>query len=133
MSIRKWASLVLAAAVLSLPFGASAEEAFTAGEYEGSAQGFGGMVNVKLTVDESAITAIEITGDGETPTLGGAAMETMAQAYVGQSDAEAVDSVSGSTITSEAVKTAKFRKPLKSPLRRALTRARAPVTTETWC
>lgn len=106
MSIRKWASLVLAAAVLSLPFGASAEEAFTAGEYEGSAQGFGGMVNVKLTVDESAITAIEITGDGETPTLGGAAMETMAQAYVGQSDAEAVDSVSGSTITSEAVKTA---------------------------
>lgn len=69
-------------------------------------QGFGGMVNVKLTVDESAITAIEITGDGETPTLGGAAMETMAQAYVGQSDAEAVDSVSGSTITSEAVKTA---------------------------
>lgn len=105
MNIRKWLSFVLAAVMLCTACVASAAT-FTPGEYEASAQGFGGAIDVKLTVDEDAITAIEITGTGETPTLGGAAIEKFAQAYVGKADAEAVDSVAGATITSDAVKAA---------------------------
>ena len=105
MNIRKWLSIVLVAVLLSSVCVASAAT-FTPGEYEASAQGFGGAINVKLTVDEEAITAIEITGAGETPTLGGAAIEQFNEAYVGKADADAVDSVTGATITSDAVKSA---------------------------
>lgn len=105
MNIKKWTGVALAVALLSTACVASAAT-FTPGEYEASAQGFGGTVNVKLTVDEEAITAIEITGENETPTLGGAAIEQFAEAYVGKADADDVDSVTGSTITSEAVKAA---------------------------
>ena len=81
MNIRKWTGIVLAVMLLSTAFTAGAAT-FTPGDYEASAQGFGGTVSVKLTVDEEAITAIEITGEGETPALGGAAIEQMSAAYV---------------------------------------------------
>ena len=105
MKIRKWTGIVLAVMLLGTVFTAGAAT-FTPGEYEASAQGFGGAVNVKLTVDEETITAIEITGEGETPALGGAAIEQMNAAYVGQSDADGVDGMAGATITSDAVKAA---------------------------
>ena len=105
MNIRKWTGIVLAVMLLSTVFTAGAAT-FTPGDYEASAQGFGGTVSVKLTVDEEAITAIEITGEGETPALGGAAIEQMSAAYVGQADAEGVDGMAGATITSDAVKAA---------------------------
>ena len=98
MNIRKWTGIVLAVMLLSTAFTAGAAT-FTPGDYEASAQGFGGTVSVKLTVDEEAITAIEITGEGETPALGGAAIEQMSAAYVGQADAEGVDGMTGATIT----------------------------------
>ena len=105
MKIRKWTGIVLAVMLLGTVFTAGAAT-FTPGEYEASSQGFGGAVNVKLTVDEETITAIEITGEGETPALGGAAIEQMNAAYVGQSDADGVDGMAGATITSDAVKAA---------------------------
>ena len=105
MNIRKWTGIVLVVMLLSASMTAGAA-AFTPGTYEASAQGFGGAINVAVTVDEEAITAIEITGDGETPALGGAAIEQMSAAYVSQADADGVDSVAGATITSTAVKTA---------------------------
>ncbi|MDO5326193.1 MAG: FAD-dependent oxidoreductase [Clostridia bacterium] len=76
---------------------------FVPGTYEAASQGFGGDVKVKVTVDESAITAIEITGDSETPGLGGAAMPVMQEAYIGKAAADAVDTYTGATITSKAV------------------------------
>lgn len=105
MNIRKWTGIVLVVMLLSASMTAGAA-AFTPGTYEASAQGFGGAINVAMTVDEEAITAIEITGDGETPALGGAAIEQMSAAYVGQNDAEGVDGMTGATITSTAVKAA---------------------------
>ena len=105
MNIRKWTGIVLVVMLLSASMTAGAA-AFTPGTYEASAQGFGGAINVAVTVDEEAITAIEITGDGETPALGGAAIEQMSAAYVSQADADGVDSVAGATITSTAVKAA---------------------------
>ena len=79
--------------------------AFTPGTYEGSAQGFGGAVTVSITVDANSITDVKITGDGETPNIGGAALEPLAAAIKEKNDWQ-VDSVSGATITSNGVKEA---------------------------
>ncbi len=96
----------LAAAAPAAAAPAAEAKGFTPGTYEATAQGFGGEVKAAVTVDEKAITAIEITGADETPALGGAAMPAMAEAYVGKADAEAVDGMTGATVTSKAVKEA---------------------------
>lgn len=101
--MKKILSVVLA---LSLMLSAAGAFALTAGEYEGVAQGFGGLVTVKVTVDDAAVTAVEITADSETPAIGGAAAEGYKTSLIGVSDAEAVEVVSGATVTSTAVKTA---------------------------
>ena len=101
--MKKILSVILA---LSLMLSAAGAFALTAGEYEGTAQGFGGLVTVKVTVDDAAVTAVEITADSETPAIGGAAAQGYLTSLIGVSDAEAVEVVSGATLTSTAVKTA---------------------------
>lgn len=77
-----------------------------AGTYEAAEKGFGGDVTVTVTVDESGkVTAVDVAADGETPDLGGKAAPKMAQAIL-DSQSLAVDTVSGATITSQAVLTA---------------------------
>ena len=104
--MKKLASVVLASAMAVVPFAAGLAATFTPGEYEASAQGFGGTVTVKVTVDEEKVTAVTVTGEGETPTLGGAAIEGYNTSLVGVSDADAVDATAGATVTSTAVKDA---------------------------
>lgn len=69
------------------------------------APGFGGAVSVTLTVEDGKITAAEITGDSETPEVGGAALEPLAEQLVAAGNAE-IDGVAGATFTSNAVKEA---------------------------
>lgn len=83
----------------------AAKALYTAGTYSASEQGFGGAVSVTVTVSESEITDVAIEGDGETPAVGGAAMDTLRQAILDAQSAE-IDAVSGATITSDAVKKA---------------------------
>ncbi len=104
--MKKLASVVLASAMAVVPFAAGLAATFTPGEYEASAQGFGGAVTVKVTVDEEKVTAVTVTGEGETPALGGAAIEGYNTSLVGVADADAVDATAGATITSTAVKDA---------------------------
>ena len=52
------------------------------------------------------MTAVELPGADETPALGGAAIAEFTTSLVGVSDAEAVEAVSGATVTSTAVKEA---------------------------
>ncbi len=104
--MKKWTSLLLALVMMLSCVCVAGAEGFIPGEYTGTAQGFGGTVVVKITVDEKAITACEITGENETPAIGGAAMETLAAAYVGKAAAGDVDSVAGATVTSDAAKVA---------------------------
>ena len=80
------------------------EGIYTPGTYEGAAQGFGGEVTAKVTVDANAITDVVLTGDQETPNVGGAALEDLAAQA--KEKGEAIDAVAGATITSEAVKSA---------------------------
>ena len=65
MNIRKWTGIVLVVMLLSASMTAGAA-AFTPGTYEASAQGFGGTVSVKLTVDEDTLDA----GSFECPECG---------------------------------------------------------------
>ncbi|MBQ3466923.1 MAG: FMN-binding protein, partial [Oscillospiraceae bacterium] len=81
-------------------------DGFTEGSYTASAQGFGGVVSVKLTVDSEKVTEIAITGGDETPSVGGKAIEHFNEHLVGISSADDIDGVSGATFPSTAVKTA---------------------------
>lgn len=76
---------------------------YTPGTYTGEGQGFGGAVTVELTVSDSAVTDVKITGDAETPTVGGAALEELTNQVKNAQGAD-IDGVSGATITSNAVK-----------------------------
>ena len=91
--------------------GTAAVSADTAGEYTagtdtGTANGFGGPVEVTLTIGEAGgITNAEITGSSETPDIGGKAIPTLAQQLLDAQSAE-IDGVSGATFTSQAVRDA---------------------------
>jgi succinate dehydrogenase/fumarate reductase flavoprotein subunit/uncharacterized protein with FMN-binding domain len=84
---------------------APAKAIYTPGTYEASANGFGGAVSVKVTVDASAITAVEIAGANETPGIGQEAMGVLKDAILSKQTAD-VDAVTGATMTSNAVKQA---------------------------
>lgn len=73
--------------------------------YTAEAPGFGGAVTVTLTVEDGKITDATVTGDSETPEVGGAALEPLAAQLVAAGNAE-IDGVTGATFTSNAVKEA---------------------------
>ncbi len=75
------------------------------GVYASTQQGFGGEVIATVTVESGKITHVELIGDSETPAVGGAALDTLAESILASGTAE-FDLVSGATITSTAVKEA---------------------------
>lgn len=77
---------------------------YAPGTYEGSAQGYGGEVKASVTVDDNAITGVTLTGEQETPAVGGAALEDLA-AQAKEKGAD-MDGVAGATVTSDAAKKA---------------------------
>ena len=103
--MKKIVSLVLALMLVATSFAVGSAAAFIPGEYEAAAQGFGGAVTVKVTVDEAGVTAAEIIADKETPAIGGTAAETLAAAIIGAANAD-VEAIAGATVTSNAVKEA---------------------------
>lgn len=78
---------------------------YTPGSYSATAKGFGGDVTVTITVDADSITDVTITGDKETPAVGGAAMESLPEAILA-AQSEDIETVTGATYTSDAVKEA---------------------------
>lgn len=106
-------STALLCTVLALACGCSAEQKeepaaegkFTPGTYTGTASGFGGEVSAELTVDANNVTSVVLTGNDETPTVGGAALETLKEQVMEAQSAE-IDGVSGATMTSNGVKQA---------------------------
>lgn len=70
-----------------------------------TAQGYGGEVSVTITFTDGTITDVTIVGDGETPSIGGAALETLKTQLIEAGSAE-IDGVSGATMTTNAVKSA---------------------------
>ncbi len=72
------------------------------GTFEGTAQGNGGDVVVEITLENSVITAVTATGEKETDGIGTKAIEALPAAMV-EGNTIAVDSISGATITSNAI------------------------------
>lgn len=75
---------------------------YTPGTYTATAQGYGGEIQAKVTVDEKAITKVELTGDEETDGIGSKAIDELPDKIVA-SNSSSVDAVSGATVTSEAI------------------------------
>ena len=78
----------------------------TDGTYTSSAKGCLSDVEVTVTVSGGKVSEVAIDASGETPELGGAAAETLADALTKAGSTNGVDAVSGATLTSEAVFTA---------------------------
>lgn len=73
--------------------------------YEATTKGFGGDVTVKLTYSDDKISKVEIEGNDETEGVGSLAIEQMPDSILEANSAD-VDTVSGATITSNAIITA---------------------------
>lgn len=73
------------------------------GTYSSTQQGFGGDVTVTLTISSGKISGVELVGDNETETVGGAALPQLQEQIFEKGSAE-IDGVSGATVTSSAVK-----------------------------
>ena len=94
-------ALVLASAAAfadALPEGSL----FKPGTYSGEAQGIFVPVKVMVQVSETEIETVLIDATGETPELGGIAAEKMAMSIM-KAQTPNVDTVSGATVTSNAI------------------------------
>ena len=78
------------------------ESLFKPGSYTGEAQGIFVPVKVTVRVSETGIETVLIDATGETPELGGVAAEKMAMAIM-TAQTPNVDTVSGATVTSNAI------------------------------
>ena len=78
---------------------------YNAGTYEGSSRGYGGDVKVTAVFTEYGIEDIVINASGETPEIGQAAAVKMGK-EIWKKQSHSVDSISGATMTSTAVKKA---------------------------
>ena len=97
------AALAATAAIPALAEGTT----YTAGTYAATAQGAVGTVMVTMTFSEDAITDVVLDVSGETAALGGsdATKTALTEAILASQSAD-IDTVSGSTLTSNAVKEA---------------------------
>src|SRR5690606_15262821 len=75
---------------------------YTAGTYEGSAEGFGGKLDVEVTLSADKIEKVEIKSHGETEGIGTKAIEALPSEFVNKNSVD-VDIVTGATITSKAI------------------------------
>lgn len=96
---RKLISWLLVALMMLAPMSGMAEV------LTGAAPGMGGDVKVEVTVEDGKITGVTVTEQNETPGLSDPAIEQVPAAIVAANSTE-VESVSGATITSEAIKAA---------------------------
>lgn len=108
--MKKLLAMLLALTVLfSMATVAVAEGAFVPGDYTQTVKGFSGDIIVKVTVDENAITAVDIDLSGDTTVPAAVqAAEELTTALVGATNAEGIDTLTSATakFTIEAVSTA---------------------------
>lgn len=109
--MKKRVTSIILCAALGLGLAACGAQSTTAsstaaGETKtGKADGFGGEVTATLTVVDGAVTDCVLEGAGETPEVGGKALEEL-QAQVVAANGPDIDGVSGATVTSNAVRKA---------------------------
>ncbi|WP_276864038.1 FMN-binding protein [Anaerococcus tetradius] len=80
------------------------DSAYTDGVYEGSARGYSSDVTVKVTIKDGKIADIEVVSQDETPEYFNEAVKVLDDII--DANSTDVDSISGATISSEALKEA---------------------------
>ena len=85
--------------------GSSSSTDGVSGTFSGTGVGMGGKdkpVTVEITLDKGEITDVKATGEAETPGIGTKALENLPEEMKAKKSI-AVDTISGSTITSQAI------------------------------
>ncbi|PKM81932.1 MAG: FMN-binding protein [Firmicutes bacterium HGW-Firmicutes-13] len=104
MKLYKVAVYILVLALVGvLALGCGGETPPAGDVYEGEAQGFGGPVKVKVTMDEGEIVDIEVVEHGETAGIGDVALEELSGKIIEAQSTEGIDVKSGATFSSEAI------------------------------
>ena len=98
--MRKAISLLMLVSLLPLA-GCTAK----ADQRTGEAEGYGGKLKVSVTMNGTDITEVNVIEHSETPGVGTRAIDALPEKIV-QADSVDVDSISGATVTSEAIKQA---------------------------
>lgn len=75
---------------------------YVPGTYRGEGEGYGGTIEVDVTVDEYGITEVSVVSHNEDPRVAGKAIETLPKAILKAQSAD-VDALSGATMTSDAI------------------------------
>lgn len=70
---------------------------------KGEAEGYGGPVTAEVTLAGDKIIGLVLTGEKETPEIGGSAMNTLTESILAAGGLDGVDAVSGATWTSNGV------------------------------
>ena len=100
---------VLSAAMLMNSAGtvafAESSKSYKDGVYEGQAKGYKSNITVSVTVADGVISAIDVTGQNETPRFWELAKEIIPQ-IIAANSTEGVDAVSGATYSSNGIKNA---------------------------
>ncbi len=97
--------IALIAALGIAACGNQQKSTFKDGEYTGTAAGYGGDLEVKVTVAENKINNVEVVTHSETAGISDEAISEIPKKIVEAQNTE-VDAISGSTVTSDGIKAA---------------------------
>ena len=78
-------------------------DTYADGAYSASAQGYESEVTVMINITGGKVTNVQIDAGDETPDVGGKAAESLACSLLDAGGTAGVDTVSGATMTSNAV------------------------------
>ena len=87
---------------MEAPVVVEAEPELAANEYIGEANGFGGPIKVKVTMDGDKIAKIDVLSHGDTPGICDKAFSTIPQAII-DAQSTKVDVASGATFSSQGI------------------------------
>lgn len=103
--MKRFIALLLAMLMLGTLYTGALAQEMTDGVYVGQGKGFGGNIEVTVTIEGGKITAVEPGAHQETAGISDGAFEQLPQAIIDAQSAE-VDSVSGCTFSSDGIKAA---------------------------
>ncbi len=101
-SFKRVVTTLLTATLLAGCTGSKSSANLKAGTYTASAEGKNGDVTVQVEFDTSSIKSVTVTEQNETPDIAGGALQQIPEEIVKQQSV-AVDTVSGATLTSNAI------------------------------
>ena len=97
--LKKITSLFLTGALM---LGAAATAEGVSGTFSGEGTGYGGTIAVDVTLENGAITGIDVTGSNETQGIGTVAIDKLIPEII-EKQSVALDAVSGATRASEGL------------------------------